>query len=111
MYKKFLDAMQLLNIVFQAIYTLLFPVGIGALASFLLTKYASFPSWIWAILLTLGVLMGLYSMVKYILTALKNIEALKKQREKDAAERSEKEEKQKQLREAAGIKGDKKDDK
>ena len=60
MHKKILNALELLNMLFQALYTLALPIGIGALASFLLTKYANAPSFVWAILLTLGVFIGLY---------------------------------------------------
>ena len=93
MYKKFINAFHLLNILFQALYTLVLPVGIGALASYLLTEYASCPSWIWAVLLTLGVPMGLYSMVKYLLSATKGLERIereqieKEREEKDTAQR------------------------
>ena len=92
MHKKILNALELLNMLFQALYTLALPIGIGALASFLLTKYANAPSFVWAILLTLGVFIGLYSMIKFILTAIKNMEKLEKQREKDLAEKQKKEE-------------------
>ena len=88
MYKKFISAMYVLNILFQALYTLALPIGIGVLASFLLTKYASAPKWIWALLLTMGVFIGLYSMIKFILTAMRNLERLEnEQAEKARAER------------------------
>lgn len=91
----------MLNLLFQAIYTLALPIGIGALAAFLLTEYASAPSWIWAILLTLGTLMGLYSMVKYILTATAGMDRLESQQKADEKEKREKEERQARLRDAA----------
>lgn len=84
MYRKVVSAVYLLNIIFQAFYTLALPIGIGALTAFLLTEYASAPRWIWALLLIIGVFIGLFSMIKFILTATKNLERL----EKDQAERS-----------------------
>ena len=81
MYKKIIGAMHALNILFQAIYSLGLPIGIGALISYLLTKNGIAESWIWAILLTVGTLMGLYSMVKYLLSAIKNLERLEKENE------------------------------
>lgn len=101
MHKKIFDALTMLNLLGQAIYTLALPIGIGALISFLLTKYADAPGWIWAILLTFGTLIGLYSMIKYILSAMAGIEKTKKQRDADLAARKEKEEKQAALREAS----------
>ena len=98
MYKKLVSTLYLLNIVFQAFYTLALPIGIGVLASFLLTEYASAPKWIWALLLILGVFTGLYSMIKYILTATKNLDRLEAEKVKKAKEAKEKEEKQAALR-------------
>jgi F0F1-type ATP synthase assembly protein I len=88
MYKKFISAFQMLNILFQAIYCLAFPMGLGALISFLVTKFLGAPKWIWAILLSLGAFMGLYSMIKYTLAATKALENLDKNRdEREIAER------------------------
>ena len=90
MYKKFVSSLYVLNIVFQAFYTLALPIGIGALASFLLTKYASLPGWIWAVFITLGVFTGLFSMVKFIITAMNNLDRLEKQHAESAAKEEEK---------------------
>lgn len=101
MHKKIFNALTLFNLIGQAIYTLCLPMGLGALISYLLTKYASAPRWIWAIFLTLGSLIGLYSMVKYILTAMAGMDRLEKQQKRDLAEKKEKEERQARLREAS----------
>ena len=103
MHKKIFSALQLLNLLFQALYTLALPVGLGALASFLLTKYASAPSWIWAVLLTLGVLMGLYSMVKFIILASESMDRMEKQKAENLQARQEKEERQARLRAESKI--------
>ena len=79
MYRKLVSALYVLNIVSQAIFTLLIPIGIGALVSFLLVKYASLPPWIWAIFITLGAMTGLYSMIKFILSATAGLERLEKE--------------------------------
>ena len=99
MHKRLISAIHMLNIVFQALYTLILPVGIGALASFLLTKYHIVDRWIWALLLTLGFIVGLISMIKYTLTATKNLQLLEKQQEENAAAREAKERRQAELRE------------
>lgn len=98
MYKKLVSALHTLNILFQALYSLALPIGIGALASFLLVKYASAPRWIWALLLVAGALMGLYSMIKYLLSAIKNLERLEKQQAENQAAKEEKERLQAELR-------------
>ena len=101
MYKKFINALSMLNLLGQAIYSLALPIALGALAAFLLTEYASAPSWIWAILMTLGALMGLYSMVKYILTATAGMDRMKKQQIADEEQKRDKEERPARLRDAA----------
>ena len=87
----------MLNMLWQALYSMALPIGIGALASFLLTKYASAPGWIWAILLTLGTIVGLISMVKYLLSASAGLERLEKQQAEAEAEKAAKEELHKRL--------------
>ena len=98
MHNKILSALHSLNIVFQALYSLAMPIGIGALASYLITKYTSVGGWIWAVLLVVGVFIGLYSMVKFILTATANLERLEKQTEENRAAKEEKERRQAELR-------------
>ena len=99
MYRKITDAIHLLNILFQALYTLVLPIGIGALASHLLTKYTSVGGWIWAVLIITGVMTGLYSMIKFILSATKNLDRLIKNREQNDEDLRRKQEKQERLRE------------
>ena len=76
MYRKLVSTLYVINIVSQAIFTLATPIAIGALASYLLVKYAACPPWIWAVLVTLGALTGLYSMVKFILSAMAGLDRL-----------------------------------
>lgn len=95
MYRKIANALHVLNILVQALYTLALPIGLGALISFLLTKYANAPGWIWAVLLVLGVGIGFYSMIKFILTAsrtLERIEAEQKARDREKEKDKEKKE-------------------
>lgn len=98
MYKRFVNALYVLNILFQSLYTLALPIGVGALVSYLLTEYTSCPKWIWAVLLMLGVFCGLFSMIKFLLTSIKNFELLEKQREMTKAEAEEKASRQAELR-------------
>lgn len=79
MYKKLVSALYVLNIVSQAIFTLLIPIGLGVLVSYLLTRFTSAPSWIWAVLVVLGAMSGLYSMIKFILSAMAGLDRLEKE--------------------------------
>ncbi len=79
MYKGLVGALYVLNIVFQAFLTLLTPIGLGVLISWLLVTYAGVGGWIYALLVILGVLSGLVSMVKFVLAASKGYERLEKE--------------------------------
>ena len=107
MYKKFISAFHMMNILLQALYSLALPIGIGALASYLLTKQVDAPGWTWAVLMLIGTFTGLYSMVRYILTATKGIEQMKKLNAEAEAERQAKEEMQKRLKNEFTNKNDK----
>ena len=63
----------------QAIVSLASPIGIGILSAWLLDKYTEVGAWIYVVLIVLGVLLGLYSMVSFILKTSRAIEALEKQ--------------------------------
>ena len=89
MYKRFVNVLYALNIIFQAFFTLATPIALGILASWLLTKYASAPDWIYAPLVIIGVLGGFYSMIKFVLSAMAGLERLEKeQTEKEKKEKS-----------------------
>ncbi|MBO5101905.1 MAG: hypothetical protein J6C39_05170 [Clostridia bacterium] len=79
MYKGLVGALYVLNIVFQAFLTLLTPIGLGVLLSWLLVTYAGVGGWIYAVLVILGVISGLISMVKFVLTASAGYERLEKE--------------------------------
>lgn len=76
MYKGLVNALYLMNIIFQSFLNLLTPVGLGLLISYLLTVYANAPSWIYVPTTVFGVFVGLFSMVKFILSAMKTLEQL-----------------------------------
>lgn len=78
-YKKLVGALYIMNIVSQAIFTLLLPILVGLGISWLLVTYLSAPSFIYVILIMLGVLSGLYSMVRFVLSAMAAYERLEKE--------------------------------
>ncbi len=103
MYRKFISVSYVLNIVFQAFFTLLTPAAIFFLISWLLVSYASAPSWIYAPFLIVGILLGLYSMVKFILSAMAGYERLEKQREAARLADTEEAERRARLRKELGL--------
>lgn len=84
MYKGVVNALYLLNIIFQSFLNLLTPIGVGLLLSYLLTSYAGAPSWIWAVLTVFGVFVGLISMIKFILSAMAALDRLEKEQKERA---------------------------
>jgi hypothetical protein len=82
MYRNLVGALYVLNIVFQAIFTLLTPPALLFFINYLCISHLSFPKWSYAISLTLGFILGLVSMIKFAITASEGLERLEKQRKK-----------------------------
>ena len=79
-YKKLVGALYIINIVSQAIFTLAFPILLGFGIAWLLVSYLSLPSFVYVIFIILGVFSGLYSMVKFVISAMAAYERLEKER-------------------------------
>ena len=79
MHKKLFNALYVLNIVAQAFFTLLIPVAILGGIAWLLVEKADAPGWLFVPAITLGVLFGIYSMVKFVLSAMNGLERLEKE--------------------------------
>lgn len=83
MYKRNITLLYALNIMFQAIFTLLINIGLGILLSRLAVTYWGADGWIYAPLVTVGVITGLFSMIKFLLSAMRTIETLEEQHRQD----------------------------
>lgn len=79
MYKKFVGALYVMNIIAQSIFTLLTPVLLMLLLSWLLCEKCGVGGWIYALLVTVGALAGLISMIKFAISASEGLERLEKQ--------------------------------
>lgn len=86
MYGKFVNAMYLLNIIFQSFFDLAFPIGLAILGSWLLVEKANAPGWIYAPLVIVGVAIGFSSMIRFILSATRALDRLENERRKKASE-------------------------
>ena len=84
MYKRFVGVLYVLNIVFQAFITLVCPIGLGILVSWLLVKYLTLSPWIYAPFVLLGVASGFYSMIRFVLSAMAAYERLEKEQNSKA---------------------------
>jgi hypothetical protein len=79
MYKNFVGALYVMNIVFQCILTLAMPAAFMFLLSWIFTSKLGAPIWLYAILLPIGFIMGLISMIKFAISASEGLERLEKQ--------------------------------
>ena len=68
--------MYALNIIMQAFWSLLFPIGGGVFLGWLLTEKLGFGNYVFVILILLGVFTGLISMVRFLISALAGLERL-----------------------------------
>ena len=82
--KRFINTMYAFNIVLQAFWSLLLPIGAAVLFGWLLTERGGMKDYVFVILIVLGVLAGLVSMVRFLISALAGLERLEKeQKNKD----------------------------
>ena len=79
MYKNLFGGLYVLNIVFQCILTLLSPPALMFFLSWLLTSKLSAPTWLYAPMIVVGVIVGLISMVRFAIAASEGLERLEKQ--------------------------------
>ena len=88
MKSKFFGALYALNIIAQALFNLAFPAALFFGISWLLIKNVGAPEWIYAIAIPLGVLIGFYSMIKFVLSATAALSRLEEQNEKSKKNKS-----------------------
>ena len=93
MYRKFITPIYLLNMIVQSLFSLVTPIGLMFAASYLLNTRAGVGGWIYALLVTLGALVGLWSMISFILKTSAAIESLEKQHKESQRKESRKNEK------------------
>lgn len=83
-YGKFVSSVYVINVIIQSFFSLVFPMLCGFGAGWLLVERVGAPRFLYPILITLGALVGLYSMIKFILetmAAVENLEAQQKEKE------------------------------
>ena len=77
--KRFMNSMYAFNIILQAFWSLLFPIGASVFLGFLLTEKAGLGNYVFVILIVLGVFSGLISMVRFLISALAGLERLEQE--------------------------------
>ena len=79
MRSKLFSVLYAMNIIMQSLFDLAAPAALLFLISWLLVKRVGAPEWIYAIAIPLGILIGLYSMVRFILSATAALSRLEEQ--------------------------------
>lgn len=90
MYRKFITPIYTVTIFIQSFFSLLTPIGLMWLFAWLLNTHAGVEPWIFAVFILIGVFVGLYSMVSFIIKASRALELLEKQHEQKERERQRK---------------------
>lgn len=80
MYKRFVGAMYVINIIAQAIVTLLIPAAILFAAAWLFVERCGAPEWLYAVMITLGIMSGFVSMIRFVIRASEGLERMENQR-------------------------------
>ena len=79
MHGRLITPIYVINMTIQAIVSLVTPMGLMFLFAWLLDKYTAVGPWIYVVFIILGVFLGLYSMISFIIKTGRAIEALEKQ--------------------------------
>lgn len=77
---KLYSAIYVINIVFQSLFTLGMHIGASILLSWVFVEKLGAPSWIYAVVILIGVFIGLLSMIRFILSTMKALDSLEKSR-------------------------------
>ena len=78
--KETYSTVYVINVVFQALFTLLWSIGTALFLGWASVKWLSAPEWIYVPLITVGVILGFISMVRFILTAMKALDRIEAER-------------------------------
>ena len=90
MYKKTISAVYVINIALQSIFTLVWQIAAAVGIAYLAVRFLSAPNWIYVPLILAGVLTGLVSMVRFLLGAMRSLDRLEAQHERDKKQNGEK---------------------
>ena len=87
MNKKWLSAMYALNIIFQSFFSLASPIALALALGWLTVAKLGAPTWVYVPFTVVGVFSGLFSMVKFILSAMGGLNRLEKEQEHSARDK------------------------
>jgi hypothetical protein len=80
--KQAYSTFYVINIVFQAIFTLLWQIALALVIGLILVKKIGAPNWVYVPLILVGVITGFVSMVRFILAAMRSLERIEDEKRK-----------------------------
>lgn len=89
-YNKLITPLYVINLVFQAIITLASAIALTFFLAYFLNTKAGVGTWIYVVLIMIGVLSGFYSMIVFVMRASRALEAIERQNETRKEQRGEK---------------------
>ena len=81
-HKKVFSIVFLLNTLFQGLLSLIFPIGAALLFSYFAVSFWSFHPVTYAISVPIGAVLGIFSMIRFILSTMRALESLESERDK-----------------------------
>lgn len=75
---KIYNAAYLINVIFQSFFNLMFPMALMFFIGWIAVSRLSFGQWVYAVLLIFGLIIGLISMIKFLIYALDSFEKIEK---------------------------------
>ena len=78
-YGKFISAVYIINIITQGLFTLAFPMVLGFAVAWMLVEKAGSPTFLYPLLIVIGAVIGIISMISFILNTMVVIERLENQ--------------------------------
>ena len=79
MNNKAYGTVNVVNVVIQAIFTVLIQAGLFTLIAWLIVKFLGAPECVYRPFILFGVLSGLFTMVRFIISAMQSLERLEAQ--------------------------------
>lgn len=92
------EGVKVLNLVIQSFLSLILDIFVALGLGWLLVEKLGAPDWAYVPVIIIGALVGVLSMLKFILTATNNMEKIERDKKITQIERLKKEKKQKELR-------------
>ena len=80
-YGKFVSGVYIINVVIQGFFSLVFPMALGAALAWLFVERVGAPTFLYPLLIVLGTLVGLFSMIRFIISTMQAVERIEKQAE------------------------------